>query len=499
MFVSQRRNIDVFSVKPITRRGTMNKEKQTVKRRIFISNTRMVLVTLSLFLFVNMFVINLYENTYKNSTIGSSELADNTEQIKNILTGWNPSPKVEAINNLATQLNRYGFSICVEIDSKVVFSNTDFPVSDLINYFGDYLETDGKVHVYVQDYMTVLTQYVINEKMKVFAITGEYHKFLFPKNSLNTILILLLIDGIFCIGALLIISQIFTKRLIDHITNPLDALSEGAKRMKEGNFSEPVKYKGDIEFEYVCEAFNEMQEHITEANAEKESYERARVEMVAGISHDLRTPLTAIRGTIKGLKDGVATTPELREKFLNTAYRRSIEMDQLLERLFYFSKVETGNMPLFLEKTEWSEYLEAYVKRYKLLIENESIKIKMKNVKKGLFSNIDHEQMKRILDNILENSKKYAETDKLVISINIFEEHAYVVLEISDNGCGVSEDKIPHIFEQFSRGDESRNIKEGNGLGLYIVKYLVDAMGGSVDAENSNGLTIRIRLPILDE
>ncbi len=170
-----------------------------------------------------------------------------------------------------------------------------------------------------------------------------------------------------------------------------------------------------------------------------------------------------------------------------------------MERLFYFSKLETGNMPLFFEKIEWSEYLEDYVKRYELLIENESIKIKIKDVKKGLFSNVDREQMKRILDNILENSKKYAETDKLEITINIFEEHSYVVLEISDNGCGVSEDKISHIFEQFFQGDESRNIKEGNGLGLYIVKYLVDAMGGSVDAENSNGLTIRIRLPIFAE
>ncbi|MDF2948528.1 MAG: hypothetical protein K0R07_542, partial [Sedimentibacter sp.] len=120
-------------------------------------------------------------------------------------------------------------------------------------------------------------------------------------------------------------------------------------------------------------------------------------------------------------------------------------------------------MPLFFEKTEWSEYLEAYVKRYELLIENESIKIKIKDVKKGLFSKVDREQMKRILDNILENSKKHAETDKLEITINIFEEHSYVVLEISDNGCGVSEDKIPHIFEQFFRGDESRNRKEGNG------------------------------------
>lgn len=476
----------------------MHKEKQTVKHRIFISNTRMVLVTLSLFLFVNIFVINLYENTYKNSMIGSSELADNTEQIRNILADWNTSPKEEAINNLAAKLNRYGYSICVEMDGEVIYSNTDFSVSELINYLGDYLDTDGKMHVYVQDYMTVITQYDMNEKMKVYAIAGEYHEFWPQKNSMTTVLILLLIDGIFCIGALLIISQIFTKRLIEHITNPLAVLSEGAKRMKEGNYSEPVKYKGDIEFEYVCEAFNEMQEHITEANAKKESYEKMRVEMVAGISHDLRTPLTAIRGTIKGLKDGVATTPEVREKFLDTAYKRTIEMDLLLERLFYFSKLETGNMPLFFEKTEWSEYLEAYVKRYELSIENESFKINLKDVKTGLFSKIDREQMERILDNILENSKKYAETDKLEITINIFDEHAYVVLEISDNGGGVSEDKIPHIFEQFFRGDESRNIKEGNGLGLYIVKYLVNAMGGLVDAENSNGLTIRIRLPILD-
>lgn len=477
----------------------MNKEKQTVKHRIFITNTRMVLVTLTLFLFVNMLVINLYESTYKNSINGLSELADNTEQIKNILTDWNLSLKEEDIYNLSTKLNRYGFSICVEIDSEVIYSNTDFPVKELINEIGDYLEIDGKVHIYVQDDMTVLTQNYTNEKMKVFAIAGEYHGFWSQKNSLTTILILLLIDGIFCIGALLIISQIFTKRLIEHITNPLDALSEGAKRMKEGNFSEPVKYKGDIEFEYVCDAFNEMQEHITEANAEKETYEKVRVEMVAGISHDLRTPLTAIRGTLKGIKDGVAKTPELREKYIDTAYRRTIEMDRLLDRLFYFSKLETGNMPMFFEKTEWSEYLKDYIKRYELSIENESIKIKMNDVKKGLFSNVDREQMKRILDNILENSKKYAETDKLEITINIFKEQAYVVLEISDNGCGVLEDKIPHIFERFFRGDESRNIKEGNGLGLYIVKYLVNIMKGSVDAENRNGLTIRIRLPIWNE
>lgn len=168
-----------------------------------------------------------------------------------------------------------------------------------------------------------------------------------------------------------------------------------------------------------------------------------------------------------------------------------------MERLFYFSKLETGNMPLFLEKTEWREYLNTYEKRYEMLEENDCVKLSVEDVKKEIYSNIDREQMKRILDNLLENSKKYADVDILEVSIRSFENDSYFVIEVSDNGCGVSDDKISHIFEQFFRGDESRNKKEGNGLGLYIVKYLVEAMGGFVSAENRDGLTVRLMLPII--
>lgn len=472
----------------------MHKKKQTVKRRIFISITNMVFVTLSLFILVNMMVINIYESERSKGNIEASELAENTERVKTILADWSPSPEGEMLINLATKLRTNGFSIGIEKDGEVIYSNTDFPVIDLIHEIGDNFMKDGKVHVYAQDYMTLLTRFSSNENMRLFAITGEPREFLKRESGLH---ILLLIDSLFCVGALLIISRIFTTRLTEHITNPLDALAEGAKRMKEGNFSEPVIYKGDTEFEYVCDAFNEMQEQITAANAEKDSYEKARIEMVAGISHDLRTPLTAIIGTLKGLKDGIATTPQAKDKYLDTAYRRSIEMDRLMDRLFRFSNLETGNMPLVFEKTEWYGYLEDYVTKYEALLGNESLKINRKAIKNGLFSNIDREQMKRVLDNILENSKKYAETEKLEITISVFGEQAFAVLEISDNGNGVSRDKLPHIFEQFYRGDESRNEKEGNGIGLYTVKYLVNAMGGSVEAENKDGLAIRIKLPMI--
>lgn len=93
-----------------------------------------------------------------------------------------------------------------------------------------------------------------------------------------------------------------------------------------------------------------MQKHILMEKEKNYKYEKARTDMIAGISHDLRTPLTAVRGTIKGLMDGVASTPERQNRFLKTAYRRTGDMDVLLNQLFYLSKLETGNMPLNLKK-----------------------------------------------------------------------------------------------------------------------------------------------------
>ncbi len=477
----------------------MNKERQSVKRRIFISNNCMVLVTLSLFLFVNLLVIRLFEMSSEGNMINSSELADNSDQIKNILTNWEPFDDEDSIRSVSEQLEMYGYKLCVEEDGKTIYSNTDYSVEDITDEIGQYIKSDSKVHIYVQNYMTFITKRDSNKQINVYALTGEFRDFWNQKNNFTIMLILILIDGIICIGALLLISQIFTKRLIKHIIIPLDVLSDGVKRMKEENFSEKVKYNGDIEFEEVCDAFNLMQEHIIEVNAEKEAYERARIDMVSGISHDLRTPLTAIRGTIKGLQDGVAQTPELKAKFLDTAYRRTLDMDQLLEKLFYFSKLETGNMPLFFERIEWKEYLENFCKKHDVILEKNVLNLKLEDVQQGIYSNIDREQMNRILDNLLENSKKYAEIETVNVIIRTYLKESYFVLEVSDNGYGVAKDKLNHIFEQFYRGDESRSKKEGNGLGLYIVKYLVEAMGGSVTAENRDGLTVQLSLPIIEK
>lgn len=395
-------------------------EKRTVKRRIFLSNACMVVVTLFIFLMINMFVVKVYAESIEE------EFRMSVEQV---------------------------------VDK---------------NGLDDLLE-DWTVH-----------------RDEFILIFGA--------------------DGILCIIVLVIISQLFTKNLTNHIMEPLDALAEGTKRIRKNDLTQKISYQGELEFENVCAAFNDMQESILAEQEKNRKYEKARTDMIAGISHDLRTPLTAMKGTLKGLIDGVASTPEQQEKFLQAAYRRTGDMDMLLNQLLFLSRMETGNMPVSMQTIEIASFLENYAlsrnasldavygckcpdgdtkeKKEEIIIETNEITAEV---------SINPEQFQRILDNLVENSRKYAETTPLRMKIELERTKKGVSICFRDNGVGVPEEKLPFIFDEFYRGDESRNKKEGNGLGLYIVKYLMESMGGSVRAENADGLAVYLELPIFQE
>lgn len=314
-------------------------------------------------------------------------------------------------------------------------------------------------------------------------------------------MVLFSIDGILCVIILLFVSFIFTKKLTQYITTPLNKLTAGATRVKNGNLSEKIIYKGLYEFETACENFNEMQQHILDEQIKNFKYEKARTDMVAGISHDLRTPLTAIQGTLKGLIDDIVPTPEIKNKFLNTAYKRSLDMERLIEKLFFFSKMETGNMPLNLQYIDIAHFIKHYINNKKSLYTSDDMTIRyVQNTDNdNLTIKLDSEQLTRIFDNLIENSLKYASSPSLIITISLTADTEQITISFSDNGIGVPSDKLPNIFDEFYRCDESRNKKDGNGLGLYIVKYLITEMNGNIDATNDNGLCISINFPIATE
>ena len=378
--------------------------KRTVKRRIFLSNALMVLITLAVFLVINVGVIKVYSEYVEEEVRASAE--------------------------------------------KIV---SEDGLEDLVEDF-------------------------------------TIHR--------NEFILLFLADGVLCIAVLVIMSQIFTGNLVKHIMEPLDELAAGAKRIRENDLTEDINYSGDIEFENVCDTFNKMQKHILREQEKNRKYEKARTDMIAGISHDLRTPLTAIRGTIKGLMDGIASTPEKQDRFLEIAYRRTGEMDLLLNQLFYLSKIETGNMPITLRKIEISSFIKNYVQAKQGLMEAEKEELVEETKEITAEVAVDPEQLQRIFDNLLENSRKYGEKVPLKMKIDLRKMPGGILIRYSDNGVGVPENKLPYVFDEFYRVDESRNKKEGNGLGLYIVKYLIEAMGGTVRAENEDGFVVSLELPL---
>lgn len=311
------------------------------------------------------------------------------------------------------------------------------------------------------------------------------------------ILIAYAVVGFSTIFVILFFSLLYTRKTAKKILKPVEALTHAAKRIEEGDLSTPITYKGIAEFETVCHAFNEMQLHLSAEKERNNAYEKARTDMISGISHDLRTPLTSVKGFLKGLRDGVANTEEKREQYLTIAYAKACEIDSLLQRLFLFSKIETGNMPFYKTHTDLVHYLEHFITNCKEDMELKGARITFSTDGATHFATIDTEQMKRVIYNLIDNSVKYSNVPSLEIKVTLTREHNCEIITFHDNGLGVPEDKIPHLFEQFYRCDESRSRQniEGNGLGLYTAKFIIDAHAGTITICNDHGLKTVISLP----
>ena len=318
-----------------------------------------------------------------------------------------------------------------------------------------------------------------------------------PRQPREIAVLSMLISGAVAMVVIVLFSLLFTSRQVKKLLKPVDALAQAARRVEEGDFSQPVDYGGRNEFSAVCAAFNHMQEHLLAEQEKTAAYERARTDLVAGISHDLRTPLTSVKGYIKGLRDGVANTPEKQGRYLDIAYQKSCEMDVLLQRLFYFSKLETGNLPMFLQPGDLGDFVGRFANEAAMELEQTGGRLETHIFPSAHPVQLDQEQFFRVLNNLKDNALRYAQADPLRLTLTVWRQGNMECVRFADNGKGVSEESLPHLFEQFWREDQARSSKngEGSGLGLYIVKCIVEAHGGTVRAHHDNGLVFDIALP----
>jgi len=471
-----------------------------IRNRIFISNTVMVLVSLVTLLAITAALVNSNENI--KTEIAEAKLDENVFEVQSLFE--QSTEIVLDYETFSKSLSTYDYQLFVTVDDEKKYSNFEPDDEEEMTNNMKAIDLEGDhASVYYRDSLTGVGKSILvdDHEYNIVAVHSAAHESAWLGTSFERFIIHFILIGFAAILVILGISQLFTKNLVERIMNPIDQLMDAAKRIEEKNLEDPIVYVGEDEFVTVCTSFNHMQSYLFEEQKKNATYEKARTDMVSGISHDLRTPLTSVKGYIKGIKDGIANTPEKQNQYLDIAYAKACEMDVLLQRLFYFSKMETGNMPFYMQVTDLNEFIRRFVEGCKNDLETKGARISFETSGKIHRASIDIEQMQRVFTNLVENSLKYANTDSLKIKISLTQEKHREVIVVSDNGSGVDSDKLPHLFEQFYRGDESRSKKnsEGNGLGLYIAKYIVEAFDGIIIAENDKGLKIIISLPQVTE
>jgi signal transduction histidine kinase len=291
---------------------------------------------------------------------------------------------------------------------------------------------------------------------------------------------------------------VLTKILFKRIVTSLDILATGVREISDGNLTYRIKHDKGNEFDAVCADFNEMAVRLHEMVEQRQSDERNRKELIAGISHDLRTPLTSIKAYIEGIKKGVAATPEMQKKYIDTIQEKTEDIEYIINQLFLFSKIDIGEFPFNLETTDIGDELNKTVSSLSDEYTKRGLEISVEeNINEPVL--IDIIQFRNVMQNIFNNSVKYGrqENGKSVIRVRKYGGH--VAINITDNGAGVPHEMLANIFDVFYRGDASRTApNKGSGLGLAICSRIIGRLNGTISAENAEagGLRINILLPI---
>ena len=280
-----------------------------------------------------------------------------------------------------------------------------------------------------------------------------------------------------------------TYWLYTHIFSPLINLGEAVRQITEGNLDFALEFDAYDEIGELSRNFEEMRIRLRQNEEQKLLADKNNKELISNISHDLKTPITAIKGYVEGIMDGVASSPEKIDKYIRTIYNKANDMDKLIDELTFYSKIDTNGIPYNYKVISVVDFFNDCAKEVGLDMESMNIDFYFNNnVDRDTFIVADVEQMKRVVNNIISNSVKYMDKNDPKIGISLLDEGDFVRIDINDNGIGISSKDLPYIFDRFYRTDSSRNSsKGGSGIGLSIVRKIVEDHGGRIWAKSELG------------
>ncbi len=296
---------------------------------------------------------------------------------------------------------------------------------------------------------------------------------------------------IFAIVVILVLTGVVLSLwLYKSLLSPINELNVAMKHIKNGNFEYRLVPNGDdSELSDLYRNYEDMRLRLKENAEDKIQREMQNRELISNISHDLKTPITAIKGYSEGIIDGIADTPEKMDRYVKTIYNKASDMEKLINELTVYSGIDNNRIPYHFHKILVGEYFRDCIEEVGMDLENKNFKLDYVNlVSPDTMIIADPEQMKRVVNNIISNSIKYMDKLNGEINIRILDEVDSIRVEIEDNGKGIAQKDLQNIFERFYRTDASRNSGTGgSGIGLSIVKKIIQDHGGYIWATSKEG------------
>jgi len=349
----------------------------------------------------------------------------------------------------------------MSIKQRLILSNVGMIIIPLISFF----------------IIEILLGYVMFVAMKS-DLDGDHMQWFIGMRFVAMLIVLAVTNGV------------LTYYVSKSIIKPISALSKAAAQISDGNLEQSavVETSSRDELAELARSFEQMRVSLLEAEERQTQYEQNRQELIASISHDLKTPLTSIRGYVKGIQDGVANNEDKLKRYLNTIEQTAERMDRLIDELFLYSKLDLQRQPFHFERVGliffFYDCIEELSYRYHLYGEAGKIELYADKAIHDI-ALADRDQLRRAIVNLIDNSIKYCDKDYKQIEIYVTEQPLELQVEIRDNGQGIEEQQLSRVFDSFYRADASRSSEAGgSGLGLSIVKKIIEAHGGRVWVES---------------
>lgn len=300
------------------------------------------------------------------------------------------------------------------------------------------------------------------------------------------------------IGLCAIVLIFSAKFLKQKMLQPLIQFQTATNKMSHYDFHFSLPTTPVKEINELSHAFSMMQMRLQESLDKQETMEKERKLFISSIIHDLRTPLFSIRGYLEGIKHGVAATPEQVNKYVEISYQKANVLNQLISDLHTFSSLNYLEQPLQLNKIDFTAFLQQIIESFQPELQKKAISLNL-CIEEAVFCELDDYVLGRALHNLIANAIQYTPNNgEITIDLYDLKEQGQCLLRIADNGSGIPEADIAHLFSPLYRGEKSRNRKTGGtGLGLAIAQKAVEKHCGTIRVYNNanGGATFEMLLP----